>query len=62
MSADVAVEQCKKKRYILDWIVIITKKFEFLGYAGLCLPSLAFWAFMALDDFLKQKKAFADKN
>ena len=59
MSADVAVEQCKKKRYILDWIVIITKKFEFLGFAGLCWPSLAF---MALDDFLKQKKAFADKN
>ena len=47
---------------ILDWIVIITKKFEVLGYAGLCWPSLAFLAFMALDDFFKQKMAFADKD
>ena len=44
---------------ILHWIVIITKKFEVLGYAGLCWPSLAF---VALDDFFKQKLAFADKN
>jgi len=42
--------------------VIITKKFEVLGYAGLCWPSLAFLSFMALDDFSKQKIAFADKN
>ena len=45
----------------LHWIVIITKKFEVLGYAGLCWPSMAFLAFVALDDFLKQKLAFADK-
>jgi hypothetical protein len=36
--------------------LIITKKFEVLGYAGLCWPSLAF------DDFLKQKLAFVDEN
>jgi hypothetical protein len=41
--------------------VIITYKFEVLGYAGLCWPSLAFLAFVALDDFLKQKLAFVDK-
>ena len=41
--------------------MIITKKFEVLGYAGLCWPSLAFLAFVALDDFLKQKLAFVDK-
>ena len=29
---------------------------------GLCWPLLAFLAFMALDDFLEQKMAFADKN
>ena len=39
--------------------MIITKKFEVLDFAGLCWPLLAF---MALDDFLKQKMAFADKN
>ena len=42
--------------------MIITKKFEVLGYAGLCWPSMAFLAFVALDDFLKQKLAFFDKN
>ena len=41
--------------------MIITYKFEVLGYAGLCWPSLAFLAFVALDDFLKQKLAFVDK-
>ena len=46
---------------ILHWIVIITNKFEVLDFAGLCWPSLAFLAFVALDDFLKQKLAFADK-
>ena len=46
---------------ILHWLVIITYKFEVLGYAGLCWPSLAFLAFVALDDFLKQKLAFVDK-
>ena len=40
----------------------ITKKFEVLGYAGLCWPSLAFLAFVALDDFFKPKLAFVDKN
>ena len=29
---------------------------------GLCWPSMAFLAFVALDDFLKQKLAFFDKN
>jgi hypothetical protein len=38
--------------------VIITNKFEVLDFAGLCWPSLAF---VALDDFFKQKLAFADK-
>ena len=47
---------------ILHWILIITKKFEVLGYTGLCWPSLAFLAFVALDDFFKQKLAFVDKN
>ena len=47
---------------ILHWLVIITYKFEVLGYAGLCWPSLAFLAFVAFDDFLKQKLAFFDKN
>jgi hypothetical protein len=37
--------------------VIITNKFEVLDFAGLH----AFLAFVALDDFLKQKLAFADK-
>jgi hypothetical protein len=35
---------------------------EVLDFAGLCWPSLAFLAFVALDDFLKQKMAFANKN
>ena len=39
---------------ILHWLVIITYKFEVLGYAGLCWPSLAFLAFVALDDFLSK--------
>jgi hypothetical protein len=42
--------------------VIITKNFEVSDFAGLCWPSLAFSAFVALDIFLKQKLAFADKN
>jgi hypothetical protein len=42
--------------------VIITKKFEILDFAGLCWPSLAFLAFVALDEFLKPKVAFADKH
>jgi hypothetical protein len=42
--------------------VIITKKFEVLDFTGLCWPSLAFLAFVALDNFLKQKLGFADKN
>ena len=43
---------------ILHWIVIITEKFEVFDFAGLCWPSLAF---VALDEFSKQKLAFADK-
>ena len=35
------------------------KEIEVLDFAGLCWPSLAF---LALDNFLKQKLAFADKN
>ena len=35
---------------------------EVLDFAGLCWPLLAFMAFMALDDFFKQKMAVADKN
>jgi hypothetical protein len=42
--------------------VIVTKKFEVLNFAGLCWPSLAFLAFVALDKFFKQKLAFAEKN
>jgi hypothetical protein len=42
--------------------LIITKKFKVFGYAGLSWPSLAFLAFVALDDFLKQKLAFVDEN
>jgi hypothetical protein len=42
--------------------VIVTKKFEVLNFSGLCWPSLAFEAFVAMDDFFKQKLAFADKN
>ena len=38
------------------------KKFEVLDFAGLCWPSLAFLAFVALDNFFKQKMAFAGKN
>ena len=38
---------------ILHGIVIITKKFEVLDFAGLCWPSLAFVAF---EDFFKSKK------
>ena len=36
--------------------------FEGLAFDGLFWPSLAFLAFVALDEFLKQKLAFADKN
>ena len=32
-----------------------------LAFDGLHWPSLAFLTFVALDDFLKQKLAFADK-
>ena len=34
---------------------------EIWGY-GACWPSLAFLAFVGLDNFLKQKLAFADTN
>jgi hypothetical protein len=33
-----------------------------LDFDGLCWPSLAFLAFVALDNFFKQNLAFADKN
>ena len=35
--------------------------FEGLAFDGLFWPSLAFLAFVALDEFLKQKLAFTDK-
>jgi hypothetical protein len=35
--------------------------FEVVVFDGLFWPLLAFLAFVALDDFLKQKLAFADK-
>ena len=50
---------------ILHLMMIVTKKFEVLNFAGFCWPSLAFMAFVAfvaMDDFLKQKLAFADEN
>ena len=36
--------------------------FEVLALDDLFWPSLAFLVFVALDDFFKQKLAFADKN
>ena len=36
--------------------------FEVLAFDDLFWPSLALLAFVALDDFFKQKLAFADKN
>ena len=47
---------------ILHWIVIITKKFEGLDFTGLCWPSLAFLAFVALENFFKAKTGLYDKN
>jgi hypothetical protein len=41
---------------------MISKNFEVLDFAGLCWPSLAFLAFVALEEFFKQKLAFFDKN
>ena len=41
---------------------MISKSFEVLDFAGLCWPSLAILAFVALDEFFKQKLAFTDKN
>ena len=44
---------------------MISKTFEVMDFAGFFWPSLAFLAFlafMALDNFSKQKMAFADKN
>jgi hypothetical protein len=38
---------------------MISKSFEVLDFAGLCWPSLAF---VALDEFFKQKRAFFGKN
>jgi hypothetical protein len=38
------------------------KKFVVLDFAGLCWPSLAFLAFVALDNFFKETLAFSDKN
>ena len=38
------------------------KFWTLLAFVGLCWPSLAFLAFVALDEFFKQKLAFADKN
>jgi len=44
---------------ILHGILIKSMIFEGLAFDGLFWPSLAF---LALDEFLKQKLAFADKN
>ena len=41
---------------------LILKFWTLLAFVGLHWPSLAFLAFVALDDFLKQKLAFVDKN
>ena len=41
---------------------MISKSFEVLDFAGLCWPSLAFLAFLALHEFFKQRRAFGDKN
>jgi hypothetical protein len=41
---------------------MISNIYEFLDFPGLCWPSLAFLANVALDDFFKQKLAFFGKN
>ena len=46
---------------ILHGILMKSMIFEGLAFDGLFWPSLAFLAFVALDDFLKQKLAFVDK-
>ena len=47
---------------ILHGILMKSMIFEGLAFDGLFWPSLAFLAFVALDEFFKQKLAFADKN
>ena len=47
---------------ILHGILMKSMIFEGLAFDGLFWPSLAFVAFVALDEFLKQKLAFADKK
>ena len=51
---------------ILDGILmksmVFLKVWPFMAFYGLLWPSLAFLAFVALDEFFKQKLAFADKN
>ena len=47
---------------IIQWILMISKKFEVMDFAGLFWPSLAFLAFVALDKKFKQKLAFFGKN
>ena len=47
---------------ILQWILMISKTFEVLDFAGLCWPSLAFLAFVALDEFFKAKTGLFGKN
>ena len=47
--------------FIDDYTLNIDDIKEFWSF-GLCWPSLAFLAFVALDEFFKQKLAFADKN
>ena len=44
------------------WIFMDQTLFDVLDFAGLFWPSLAFEAFVALDEFFKQKLAFVDKN
>ena len=41
---------------------MISKTFDVLDFAGLCWPSLAFLAFVALDEFFKAKTGLFGKN
>ena len=49
-------------RWNIDEINGFLKVWPFMAFYGLLWPSLAFLAFVALDEFFKQKLAFADKN
>ena len=48
---------------ILHWIVIITKKFKVLDFAGLCWPSLAFyWQKTCWAQFCEESKKTYQQN